>query len=953
MSIKIPVGVQFDSANVQKQIQMLNDQIKVLGHTVAQAHKLQFNPISANSKADMESIIKASQKLLAVNTELQQKMKQSGQGGLASPLLADWSKMYPDLGQRLSKIRNFLSRMEMDFERDFSKPEGATGSGVRPPRPPAPKPPGLPGPPGPNNGGGNGWGGWGQQGLNVVGSGLHAMGPVGGVFSNALNSGMSGGAGAGLMGLVGGLAALGVGKIIGAVAEKISKAQDAAIGMDKIYRQIGGIASYGSIKAGTTQAANNLGASINEMVALGSSYARSANMQRGDNLASGLEIGGGLSRSYGMELGTGINFIGNMRGMNITRSDQESRKLGLIIGETIAKSGAFGKAEEVLQAVSQFAATQARQSLVGPDISAYSGALSSLLGMNMPGLDVQGAAGMLNKVNSAIMSGGNVGQAGKNFMSTLAQNNGLDPFQFLHLQEGGMFATKSSAFGADSPYGKTFGAGPQGDQSLYSMVKDQLAQRYGKDTPQYFMALKNFTGMGIGQAETLDKMDINTVNGMGARLKGLDIDLNKVDTRAYGDLGDIEAGKGLDAIAQKYRLMKGDKALTAEENASLTKASQSGNAEEYKNELAKIVAKRNGVETEGSQIRDNVAKLDNTVQNAASKLLEPLNVMRMALVKMVGSSEADIKAEYLKAEKESAAKAINAKYAGYRKTLTERDNAAFGKDGTGKDKEYSMRNIRAFNIKLEEEKQAAYRRIEDRANGKNPDETGPGASEDVISTPSGRAAAASSSGGGTTPGAPMVGEDITPAASNSSGITGYGGPKGNLEGNNLGNIRRYKSTTEFNRYDSVRSGMTALAGQLLRYQAGKTTGTQLKTLRQIISTYAPSSENRTSSYIATVAKELGIGPDQEIDLRNRDTMRAVMKAMIRMETGEKGLAKAEGHYDEGIGDAMRNARNFSPQYKQQEMKFVVDLNQGDQTTRLEHPGGQYQQPYAYKVGGAN
>ncbi|EDY2030042.1 hypothetical protein GTB64_004484 [Salmonella enterica] len=937
MSITIPVGVKFDAADTQKQIQILNDQIKVLGHTVAQAQKLQFNPISAKSKEDMAGIIKASQKLLAVNAELQQKMKQSGQGGLASPLLADWSKMYPDLGQRLGKIRNFLSRMEMDFERDFSKPEGATGSGVRPPRPPTPNTPAVPPPPG----GGRGWGGWGQQGMNVVGSGLNAMGPIGGVFSNAMRSGMSGGASAGMMGLVGGLAALGVGKIIGAIADKIDKAQDAAIGMDKIYRQIGGIASYSSIKGGTLQAANKLGVSINEMVGLGSSYARAANLRRGDNLTSGLEIGGGLSRSYGLDLSTGINFIGGMRGANITQSDKDSRRLGLIIGETIAKSDAFGKADEVMAAISQFAIAQARQSLTTPNIAAYGGAMSSLLGMKLPGMDVQGASALLGRVNASMMNGGAAGEAGKNFFNTVAMRNGMNPFQFMHLQEQGMFGTMDTAFGANSPYGKTFGAGPTGDQSFYSMMRDELGRRYGKGTPQYFMAMKNLGGIGISQAETLDKMSINSVNGINSRLSRAGIDLSKVEAGAYGDLGQIESGKGLDQLAQRYRLMRGDKALTAAENERLTKAGQSGNVDDYKQALTEIVAKRNGVETEGSQIRDNIAKLDNTTQNMASRLLEPLNVMRMALVKMAGTSEADIKSEYMKREKAASDAAIDAKYAGYSKTLRERDQKAFG--GTdGKAKAYSMANMRAFNIKLQAEKDAAYRHLQNRVNGV--DESGPGGTdESYTATPAGLAAA---NGSYEDAGA------FTPAESNSQGITGYGGASGNMAGFNVGNLRRPRSKTQFARYTSIRAGMAAMASQLLRYQAGKTTGKQLKSLRQIISTYAPSSENRTGDYIANVAKSLGISPDEEIDLRDKNMMRKVMRAMITMENGDRGLAAAEGHYDEAYGDAMGRSSNFSKNYPQREMKFVVDLNYQGQTTRLEHQDGQYHQQHPYKVGAA-
>lgn len=78
---------------------------------------------------------------------------------------------------------------------------------------------------------------------------LRNAGPVGGTINGAMSAGLSGGAGAGLMGLVGGLAALGVGKIIGAVADKIGQVQDNVIGLDKLYRQMGGIVSFSSSPA--------------------------------------------------------------------------------------------------------------------------------------------------------------------------------------------------------------------------------------------------------------------------------------------------------------------------------------------------------------------------------------------------------------------------------------------------------------------------------------------------------------------------------------------------------------------------------------------------------------------------------------------------------------------------------------------------------------------------------
>jgi len=59
----------------------------------------------------------------------------------------------------------------------------------------------------------------------------------------------------------------------------------------------------------------------------------------------------------------------------------------------------------------------------------------------------------------------------------------------------------------------------------------------------------------------------------------------------------------------------------------------------------------------------------------------------------------------------------------------------------------------------------------------------------------------------------------------------------------------------------------------------------LKTVRQIISRYAPPSENQTIAYIQSVAKQLGVYPDTVIDIEERGVLTVFIKAVIRMENG--------------------------------------------------------------------
>jgi hypothetical protein len=295
MAIKIPVSAQFDAADLKQQIQMVNDQIRVLASQVGQANKQKFEPINVKSKDDLNAFIKQMQKLLSIQTELKQTMGKTGQGA-TNPLMADWSKMYTDQAVRIKKCSPCSSfsawSLTTSQRRNLSRQHLPSN--------PSPAPHSRP----QNNNQPPAW----QNHLSTM---LRNAGPVGGTISGAMNAGLSGGAGAGLMGLVGGLAALGVGKIIGAVADKIGQAQDNVIGLDKLYRQVGGIVSFSSLQRGVMSTANRLGMTNGDAIALASTYSRAANIQPGQNLGTGMLVSGGLARSYGLDPNSVAGTIGS------------------------------------------------------------------------------------------------------------------------------------------------------------------------------------------------------------------------------------------------------------------------------------------------------------------------------------------------------------------------------------------------------------------------------------------------------------------------------------------------------------------------------------------------------------------------------------------------------------------------------------------------------------------
>lgn len=88
-----------------------------------------------------------------------------------------------------------------------------------------------------------------------------------------------------------------------------------------------------------------------------------------------------------------------------------------------------------------------------------------------------------------------------------------------------------------------------------------------------------------------------------------------------------------------------------------------------------------------------------------------------------------------------------------------------------------------------------------------------------------------------------------------------------------------KAETRFCVFRSPEYGIRALAKLLQTYQSKH----GLKTVRAIINRWAPPSENVTSAYVAAVAKAVGVGADDPIDVRHYATVAAMVAAIIAHE----------------------------------------------------------------------
>jgi hypothetical protein len=94
-----------------------------------------------------------------------------------------------------------------------------------------------------------------------------------------------------------------------------------------------------------------------------------------------------------------------------------------------------------------------------------------------------------------------------------------------------------------------------------------------------------------------------------------------------------------------------------------------------------------------------------------------------------------------------------------------------------------------------------------------------------------------------------------------------------------------KIEPRFCRFESPEYGIRALFKLLKNYQ--RNPKLQLKTIRQIISRYAPSNENNTESYISFAANKVGVSADAAISTQDKQVLFALAEGIIRMENSNQ------------------------------------------------------------------
>ena len=118
-----------------------------------------------------------------------------------------------------------------------------------------------------------------------------------------------------------------------------------------------------------------------------------------------------------------------------------------------------------------------------------------------------------------------------------------------------------------------------------------------------------------------------------------------------------------------------------------------------------------------------------------------------------------------------------------------------------------------------------------------------------------------------------------------------------LRNNNPGNIRHggslwygaadNQTDPAFLQFTDAKWGLRAIARTLLTYGRKRRAadGSPIDTLAEVITRWAPPSENNTASYIKAVAKRTGFKPDQVLNMTNPEALRALTDAIVWHENG--------------------------------------------------------------------
>lgn len=510
---------------------------------------------------------------------------------------------------------------------------------------------------------------------------------VGGRLANAFTSSMGGGAGViageAMTGArsrggfsAGGLArggAIGAGLFAAykggqAAAEGYDLAKQQAIESDKLKRQMGDLGvSFNGLRVSADYAADGMQVNALESVKLMQQLNRSAGTRMGrGELAAGVRVGGGMGLAMGLDPSQGVGFIGAMRQIMRGGTGADDRRISLIVAETVNKSGMNARADEVLQSIQSFAAITARNSMTRPNVAGYAGMYAGMVGAGIPGMTGDVATSMMAQANQAMTGMGAFGEASQTFtLAALNRMGAANPIQAQVIAEGGLFGSRSQAFGKGSAYRRYMMQegrseeqineliGERGNVTNMAAIREQLDRMRVAPELKAEMA-KNYFGLSsISQAMAFMSVKPEQMGATEKLLGRAGVNLGDYAESGIMTLTGIAGAQsraGMQPIIEDMlgRTGKGQLTKAERERIMLAQTEAAGMSEEeglklLQDVVTQVAATKDKQETTGSLIVDQTKRVEDAMIKVGQDLLGPLITMKEAALVAAGIGPMTVK----------------------------------------------------------------------------------------------------------------------------------------------------------------------------------------------------------------------------------------------------------------------------------------------------------------------
>jgi hypothetical protein len=465
--------------------------------------------------------------------------------------------------------------------------------------------------------GGNLMGGGG--GYSTLGAGLGSMLP-------------------GPLGMIGGT----IGGMIGGAADKfISPAREEAKTYSELRRSVGSTATdFEQLRDSLRSVIDGMGVTDNEAANLAKQFAHTASLtgDATDTIARGISTSTGFAQGYGISTQQSSSFFASMRLSGAVNNDKDSRRLAMMIGESVQRGGTSAKMDEVLASISGFVKHSTQQMLTAANGGQYSSYLASLTGSKYAGLkgDPNNAAALMSMMDAGVASGGTMGEASQFhwLQARQAAFKGMSAMDNSLMQTAGATGDLSGLFAPGSPSydNASAEAKAQMDRTRQSILASGFRNNFevgmahikaisGGDS---YLENANFRGMfgGNPQQAAALMLRMKSDPGLGGFEKELGkygINLDNVNVSQISALSELVGG-GDQVMARQYEKLLGSGKLSkAELDAADKTMAEEGYGEGFKKMLLKLTEKYDT--DDGLRAQTTQIDISNRIQEKISDLV--------------------------------------------------------------------------------------------------------------------------------------------------------------------------------------------------------------------------------------------------------------------------------------------------------------------------------------------